>query len=1042
MQIIKKCISGLLTTAIILGLCAIGPKTTEVQAEAVEKNNVVVDKTIELQSDGNYMLTLSAYATGEDSITPTEKAIPLDIVLVLDQSGSMKERFGNTWDSYIKKIDALRNAVNGFLASVKENALKDPQNPVEHRVAIIGFAGSSSKPHHKNNEIFVGEQQYQYGTQQYSNNLNKVFQNITNTANYNNLTSSIKELDNSGATYADTGMAMAKDVLDNNPIPEGSDRKQVVIMFTDGEPNHGNGFDKEVANAAIKNSKKIKTGGTDVYTIGIFEDADAEDTRKQTNRYMHYVSSNYPTADNLDSPSNGLDKNKGFYKTASSSKELENIFETISGEITTPTTKVQLDENAVLRDVLNTTNFRLPEATIANDIKVYTADSKTINDEITWEEPVEFQQAKVSITQEKTIDVSGFSYKDYFVTKSHEGKKLIVKIPLNALDSGVDMDSNTSDSGIYDKADATGIKVATFPQPKVTIPEKSYVLDFGKKAATTSSDYGLSQVSKLSTKNYAKPSEVPSVKKKYGTYLKENTSLSYQVQAINWDGYDSGFVFGNKIKTSNEYDWAKVNFIPANSVYYEDDFNITSETEQSEDTNIRIVYSGNYKTIGKSQSDIQSSDNKNYGSDASYNDDSTYSNGSATQMTSPSEDQAATAKFTFTGTGIDIYSRTDTKTAMVSAMVTNEAGDIVDLKFVDTVYENGDKNITSGADGELYQIPTFSINLEEYGKSTYTVELTVGAPAGENQRCTYYLDGIRIYNPLGAMPTDKKAAEAYKEADEYASAVLRLRDILLEIEDTKEIAQGGVSSGKTNIAYIDNIEATKDGDGNISLNADSLNGYKDYMQYGPKSEVYLAPGNAVTFQVNKNYGTDKSKYMLGMKSPTGKSAAVTYTDGENTKNIPNLKSATDMYYVIKPTAEGYITVKNTGNKLISLTKFKMTQVKANNKSGLISVSTDVLNYTAKVFSDSMDSEGNMMNHSSDVVNKITTEKGIPASQALKEETSTKTTESSQTTKATDQTFDGKVTIQNVESTKQKNVTDVTTIWTSVKSSVAQYLKSK
>ncbi|MDO4555765.1 MAG: hypothetical protein Q4B70_11540, partial [Lachnospiraceae bacterium] len=790
----------------------------------------------------------------------------------------------------------------------------------------------------------------------------------------------------------------------------------------------------------ISSAKTIKgsTVGATVYTIGIFDGANPNagigNGVSNENKFMQLVSSNYPNASSMTSAGT-INTTVGYYKAASSSGELNSVFTEIEKTETSSSTSVTLDGNSVLRDVIETDNFQLADASA---IKVYTADSDTVSSSgITWKEAKIYDDAVVSVSADKkTIDVKGFSYKDKYVTENHPGSKIIVQIPLNALHAGENLLSNKTTSGIYDKAGDTGILVKAFPTPTVDIAEKSYVLDFAKKAVTDSTDYGLTSVSKLNGA-LAAPTNLDQITKKYGIYAKENNTLSYTPKTLNWDGYDSGFVFGTKSESA--YDWAKVNFIPATSVYYEDDFNKTETTET--DSSVKIIYTGGKTTtVGTSQSENQSIANSDYGTDSSYDNDATYSNGSVTKMESIAESDAATAKFTFTGTGVDIYSTTDTKTAMVMAEVTNEKGDIVDLKVVDTVYENGDKTTTSGASGELYQIPTLSINLDKFGKQKYTVELTVAAPSEDNDsgRCTYYLDGIRIYNPLGSTPTDATVKAAYEEANEYASAVVRLRDILLGINETKDIATAGNASGTIGIAYIDNVEATSDKDGKLTLNTTNLQAYKEY---GPKSEVYLAPGNTVSFKVNKNYGTDKTKYMLGIKSPTGNTTSVTYTNGDNSL-ITNkaITSATDMYYTITPTSNGYITVTNSGDYLLSLTKLKVTQVNTNNTSGLIQVSTDVLNYTAAVLGSTSTSTANVSNYN--VENKITTQAGIPASQALKEETATNKTDDTETTQeAVEEKIDLNVDITNTASNSAKEE-NIKTVWSSLKDSVAEYLSSK
>ena len=209
------------------------------------------------------------------------------------------------------------------------------------------------------------------------------------------------------------------------------DRNRVVIMFTDGEPNHVNGFDSEVANDAIENAQtlKSKSYGASVYTIGIFSGADVGTTlpegNKDANRYMHLVSSNYPNASSMSEPgTDGAVKN-GFYKVASDANSLGNVFTQLGEAIGKPS--INLGSNAVLTDNI-ASNFNVPED--ATDVKVYTADydgkSKTFGDREDFTGDVKISG--------NAVTVSGFNYSANFVSDTAHpgmpdnfGKKLIVE---------------------------------------------------------------------------------------------------------------------------------------------------------------------------------------------------------------------------------------------------------------------------------------------------------------------------------------------------------------------------------------------------------------------------------------------------------------------------------------------------------------------------------------------------------------------------------------------------------------------------------------
>ena len=244
----------------------------------------------------------------------------------------------------------------------------------------------------------------------------------------------VNALTASGATAADYGLEKAIDVFGAaGQVPK--DRNRVVIMFTDGEPNHDNGFDGRVAKAAIDKAKTLKNEsyGASVYTIGIFDGASvgeslpANNDNGRTNRYMHLVSSNYPEASSMKDTGTG-DVTKGFYKVASDANSLGSVFTQLGEAIGKPS--IDLGSTAVLTDNI-ASNFIAP-ANVA-DVKVYTADydgnSKTFGD---WEDfPGDVKISGNAVT------VTGFNYSANYVSETQHpgtdndfGKKLIVEFKI------------------------------------------------------------------------------------------------------------------------------------------------------------------------------------------------------------------------------------------------------------------------------------------------------------------------------------------------------------------------------------------------------------------------------------------------------------------------------------------------------------------------------------------------------------------------------------------------------------------------------------
>lgn len=447
------------------------------------KNNggLVMTKTVRQTSESEFLLTLEAYATGE---TRTEtKDIPMDIVLVLDVSGSMDDPINGSDSQY--KIDVLKSAVNGFIDKVAE---KSPNSSI----AVVKFAGNEKTK--TGNDKYTDYWGY---THNYSQTVIGLTAAGTGAAA---LKDAVNALDPDGSTAADYGMNRAKSIIDS---VKNNDHQKVVIMFTDGEPNHSNGFSTAVANDAIKASKSIKGAGATVYTIGCFSKTykDTENVPK----YMNRVSSNYLDATTM---RDGTKTSSDYYKTVSSAEDLNNIFKTISE--TVGTTTVKLDDTSVLRDVISD-SFTLPEGYTDGDIKAYSVscESSTKNADgtytYTWKTTPDADKYDATVADDnKTINVTGFDYAANWVdqydvggSKSH-GKKLVVEIPI-VLDPDAtgSVDTNGPASGIYASADAE-TAFANFKTPVVYIPYFTVT----HVASTVDSATGANKGEVRASKNY------------------------------------------------------------------------------------------------------------------------------------------------------------------------------------------------------------------------------------------------------------------------------------------------------------------------------------------------------------------------------------------------------------------------------------------------------------------------------------------------------------------------------------------------------------
>lgn len=283
------------------------------------------DKTVEAteeNEESDFLTTLSAMSsTSNSTVTVTT---PLDIVMVLDASGSMDDPMGG--GDRTKRIDALKGAANSFIDTIaKQNEAIEGVDR-QHRVAIVKFAGDKTDK--------VGNNTYRQGQFWYNNS--EVMKGLTDCSggNVKTLKDRIAQITPAGATRADYGLELARD------IPSGrAGAKKVVVFFTDGTPTSGNTFNSDVANKAVTAAKNMKDSKATVYTIGIFDGADPSagiqdsgESQKE-NKFMQAVSSNYPNATAWNTHGTRAE-NSDYYKSATNAEELKKVFDDISQAIT------------------------------------------------------------------------------------------------------------------------------------------------------------------------------------------------------------------------------------------------------------------------------------------------------------------------------------------------------------------------------------------------------------------------------------------------------------------------------------------------------------------------------------------------------------------------------------------------------------------------------------------------------------------------------------------------------------------------------------
>lgn len=614
------------------------PRVSDGSVPRVDNPGLFTSKTADMNEDGTSAeISLEAYVSGD--VISSAESVPLDIVLVLDQSGSMAEPFEYNYETFyeqydgsylmaynqpvfhqaedgnyhqlevtrewswgnigldagyiytftcetcnevvhthkcwlvglltpvesseifaqrytsttISRINALKNSVEGFLSSVRADA---EANNVKHRVAIVGFGSESGNGY--NTEILSIEGENSSWGNNREDSVGVAYGSLTPTdyqdalRRYDEdiLDHAIEALATNGATRSDLGMEMAKEILDANAV-DGTGRKQVVIMFTDGTPTSYSEFDSGVANDAVTHAKSMKGEGVSVYTIGIFAGAQPLNEQKtennlsdQENQYMHAVSSNYPDATSYTyrgSPANTPPKS--YYLSAKNADALDVIFQNIYDEIVKPS--LELGRDAVLKDVVSD-YFQLPEGFSADRVTVEVWEAYGNENAPQWRETNE-QLSATFDPGTKTVSVTSFDYSANAVVQKDgawQGKKIVVQFdvePRTGFLGGNGVPTNGDDSGVYDGSDKV---VEHFDRPKVDVPIKQPTVD-----ALDKNVYLLGSLPEVQRKEGA----TVTVKDVYGNQL-ENFNLNDSDFGLTWqdDFVDITVTTTSPAKPANE----------------------------------------------------------------------------------------------------------------------------------------------------------------------------------------------------------------------------------------------------------------------------------------------------------------------------------------------------------------------------------------------------------------------------------------------------------------------------------------------------------
>jgi len=478
------------------------PKRSSNSPEGLE-----LDKNVTDNGDGTYTITLESYTTGE--VVSHEVSTPVDIVLVLDQSGSMAYGFDGNSASYANsRQKAMKDAVQNFIDSVHEKYSES----ADHRISIVTFGSNASD--------LIG------------------WTNVDD-AGYATLSSEVDGLPQnpSGATNVGAGMGRAQHLVTDELNYSGSNtnRQKVVVVFTDGIPTTSTDFSTGVATGAINAAKNIKDSGATVYSVGIFNGANPnelygasgfdtnsngtvgsrwvmdtwglfpgsdfpEADRPAGNRFLNYLSSNVPSATGIgltrstiglgilhyrityQITQNFSKTSNNYYLTASDSSSLDNVFQSIAEQIATPA--IDLGSETVIKDIISP-QLQIPEG---STVKFYTQASTNGTDG--WGPRTEVTDGSIHLVPDQSdpniVDVTGFNFNDNCVTEEPKedgthGKKLVIEITVEPGENflGGTIDTNGPESGIYVPGSDT--PVGTFDVPKEPFPLKPIVPDTAER---------------------------------------------------------------------------------------------------------------------------------------------------------------------------------------------------------------------------------------------------------------------------------------------------------------------------------------------------------------------------------------------------------------------------------------------------------------------------------------------------------------------------------------------------------------------------------
>jgi len=624
-------------------------------------------------------------------------------------------------------------------------------------------------------------------------------------------------------------------------------------------------------------------------------------------------------------------------------------------------TGVVLDENTMLRDVMGQ-GFVLPQGAVITAYAV--AGTYVSEDTITWSDSrTQLAQLTVDGTDKTqngitvknltaanatkpiagdylphTVEYTGFDFSANYLNETKKnGYKLVVEITgVEATDDvvyGRPVFTNSEESALLLAEDAAGNRqqLMTFPTPSTIFIQRAYVLDYGKEFALsgwylTADGSGNGAVhldcdveNGMNRFDAAAPNKTNSPDSPYGNTsfgnvtVHDDRTVTYDPVTMSWSGWDPFYVFGRSGRRAvlaqdanqNGNLWHKVTVIPANNVYYEDSF-VTSEAANGNGFD-GFTFTGSWETVYEGEGGNQEQGEYQEGIGSGVHgwtddlaDDTKYTDGSAHYTAVP----GAAVEFTFTGTGVDVYSRTNSDSGMVIATLYQQDGG-------EWTPKTGIIEDMLAVSGDYYSVPVIGFRKLPYG--SYKVLLRAFKSSDEAtgaERMAFWVDGIRVYNPTGMTQNYDGSLVQDAYGEETNAVFTSVRDILL---------QSGSFDAGVGVSGAVFIDQTDEGTGVPTYELGT------YETYGPKNEVYLSAGQAIVLKVDPT-----NNYYIGLKSLTGVAVTANISGADSTaaEQIP-LEHTADLYYKVTP-VEGYLVIQNdpASAGVLSVTQLRTTNADA------------------------------------------------------------------------------------------------------------------